>query len=109
MRGQRTRTPRKARSPSPWNGSQNPIAFCRATTQDDAPGMPARGREHTTSFNGGKVTEEAQFRATGGRKPCVARVNLRPGEGKVVVNRRPFEHYFHSEAWRLEVPQPRVA
>src|SRR5438094_756872 len=109
MRGQRTRTPRKARSPSPWNGSQNPIGFCRATTQDDVPGMPARGREHTTSFDGAKVSEQAQFRATGRRKTSVARVILRPGEGKVVVNRRPFEHYFHSEALRQEVQQPLVA
>ena len=55
------------------------------------------------------MTEEAQFRATGRRKTSVARVILRPGEGKVVVNRRPFEHYFHSEALRQEVQQPLVA
>src|SRR5436309_1244079 len=109
MRGQRTRTPHKPRSPSPWNGSQNPIAFCGAPTRDDMPGMTARGRERTSSFDGAKVSEQAQFRATGRRKTSVARVILRPGEGKVVVNRRPFEHYFHSEALRQEVQQPLVA
>ena len=109
MRGQRTRTLRKVRSPSPWNGSQNPIAFCGAPTRDDMPGMAVRGREHTSSFDGAKVSEQAQFRATGRRKTSVARVILRPGEGKVVVNRRPFEHYFHSEALRQEVQQPLVA
>jgi len=32
------------------------------------------------------VTESVQFRATGRRKTSVARVILRPGEGKVKVN-----------------------
>jgi small subunit ribosomal protein S9 len=52
------------------------------------------------------MADDVQFRATGRRKTSVARVILRPGEGKVVVNRRPFEHYFHSEALRQEVQQP---
>jgi small subunit ribosomal protein S9 len=36
----------------------------------------------------------------------VARVILRPGSGKVVVNRRQIEGYFPSEAMRVEVRQP---
>lgn len=55
------------------------------------------------------MTETAQFRATGRRKTSVARVFLRSGEGKVLVNRRPFESYFRSEALRAEVRQPLVA
>jgi small subunit ribosomal protein S9 len=35
-------------------------------------------------------------------------VILRPGEGKVVVNGRPFEQYFPSQALRTEVQQPLV-
>jgi small subunit ribosomal protein S9 len=35
-------------------------------------------------------------------------VILRPGEGKVVVNGRPFDQYFPSEALRTEVQQPLV-
>jgi small subunit ribosomal protein S9 len=38
----------------------------------------------------------------------VARVILRPGEGKVRVNGRPAEEYFQSEAVRREVQQPLV-
>ncbi len=55
------------------------------------------------------MAETVQFRATGRRKTSVARVILRPGEGKVLVNRRPFEGYFPSEALRVEVQQPLVA
>ena len=55
------------------------------------------------------MTEIAQYRATGRRKTSVARVFLRPGGGKLMVNRRPFEDYFPSEALRAEVRQPLVA
>jgi small subunit ribosomal protein S9 len=55
------------------------------------------------------VTETVQYRATGRRKTSVARVLLRPGSGKVVVNRRQFEGYFPSEALRVEVRQPLTA
>ncbi len=54
------------------------------------------------------MTEQLQFRATGRRKTAVARVILRSGEGKAVVNRRAFEQYFPSEALRVEVQQPLV-
>ncbi len=40
-----------------------------------------------------------QFAAVGRRKTATARVYLRPGTGKVVVNKRPMEGYF-SLAWR---------
>jgi small subunit ribosomal protein S9 len=53
------------------------------------------------------VIEQVQFRATGRRKTSLARVILRPGEGKTMtVNSRPFESYFPSEAMRVEVRQP---
>ena len=53
--------------------------------------------------------ETAQYLATGRRKTSVARVFLRPGSGKLVVNRRPFENYFPSEALRAEIRQPLLA
>jgi small subunit ribosomal protein S9 len=55
------------------------------------------------------VAELVQFMATGRRKTSVARVILRPGAGKVVVNRRGFESYFPSPALRVEVQEPLVA
>lgn len=54
------------------------------------------------------MTDQVEFRGTGRRKTSVARVILRPGEGKVVVNHRAFEHYFPSLALRNEVQQPLV-
>ncbi len=54
------------------------------------------------------MTDQVQFRATGRRKKSIARVILRPGEGKLVINGRPFDSYFPSEALRAEVQQPLV-
>jgi small subunit ribosomal protein S9 len=39
----------------------------------------------------------------------MARVILRPGEGKMTVNSRPFDTYFPSDAMRVEVRQPLAA
>ncbi len=54
------------------------------------------------------MTDQVQFRATGRRKTSVARVILRPGEGKIVVNHRSVEDYFPVEAMRNELQQPLV-
>ncbi|ARA94081.1 MAG: 30S ribosomal protein S9 [Bacteroidetes bacterium] len=40
-----------------------------------------------------------QYQAVGRRKTSVARVYLRPGNGTIVVNKRPMEQYFPLE-WR---------
>ncbi len=55
------------------------------------------------------MEELAQFRGTGRRKTSQARVILRPGEGKVAVNRRAFEAYFPTNALRTEVLEPLVS
>ena len=47
-----------------------------------------------------------EFWATGRRKTAIARVVLTPGEGKIVVNRKPIESYFGREALRLAVHNP---
>lgn len=44
--------------------------------------------------------------ATGRRKTSVARVRLTPGEGKVVVNDRPFEAFFTIASVRQYIEQP---
>ncbi|MFN9549225.1 MAG: 30S ribosomal protein S9 [Pirellulaceae bacterium] len=40
---------------------------------------------------------------TGRRKTSIARVRLRPGTGKIVVNGRPFEEYFTTDKERRQV------
>ncbi len=47
-----------------------------------------------------------QYLGTGRRKSAIARVFLRPGEGKLVVNGRGVADYFPSEMARMMVKQP---
>lgn len=47
-----------------------------------------------------------QYYGTGKRKTSVARVFLRPGSGKITVNRREFEEYFTTPAQRAYVMTP---
>jgi small subunit ribosomal protein S9 len=49
-----------------------------------------------------------QYLGTGRRKTSIARVFLRPGSGKIIVNGRPIENYFPTEAGRLPVRQPLI-
>ena len=46
------------------------------------------------------------IQTTGRRKESVARVRLRPGNGKVTVNGRTAEDYFPSESHRLVFTEP---
>ena len=43
---------------------------------------------------------------TGRRKTSVARVWIKPGSGRVTVNRRTFEDYFPRETLRMIIAQP---
>ncbi len=46
------------------------------------------------------------YQATGRRKTSVARVILKPGTGRIEVNKRPIEKYFPRETLRMVVRQP---
>jgi small subunit ribosomal protein S9 len=46
------------------------------------------------------------FKGTGKRKTSVARVILRPGQGEIIVNRRPADEYFGRESSRMIIRQP---
>ena len=43
---------------------------------------------------------------TGRRKQAVARVRLRPGTGKITINKRAFEDYFPSPTHRMIATEP---
>ena len=47
-----------------------------------------------------------RFYGTGRRKTSVARVWIRHGSGRVVINRRAFEDYFPRETLRMIIAQP---
>ena len=44
--------------------------------------------------------------AVGRRKGAVARVRIRPGSGKILVNKREFEDYFRASTLRGYITQP---
>jgi len=46
------------------------------------------------------------IQSTGRRKRAVARVRVRPGTGKIVVNRREVTEYFPSETHRMVLTEP---
>src|ERR1700704_5700620 len=56
-----------------------------------------------------KVDKLNRAYATGKRKDAVARVWLKPGAGKIIVNTREFEVYFARPVLRMLINQPLVA
>src|SRR5581483_4738493 len=58
---------------------------------------------------GGSVMAAAvldRFYGTGRRKTSIARVWIKPGAGRIVVNKRAFEDYFPRETLRMIIAQP---
>ena len=53
-----------------------------------------------------EIDAQGRAYATGGRKDAVARVWLKPGTGKIVVNGRDQETYFARPSLRLVINQP---
>lgn len=47
-----------------------------------------------------------QYYGTGRRKTSAARVFLRPGNGRIVVNQLPIEEYFPRETLRMDLSRP---
>jgi len=56
-----------------------------------------------------KLDKQGRAYATGKRKDAVARVWLKPGPGKVVINERTIEVYFARPVLRMLIQQPLVA
>lgn len=52
---------------------------------------------------------EVQYMGTGRRKKSVARVRLKPGSGRIVINGKEMDQYFGLETLKLIVRQPLVA
>jgi small subunit ribosomal protein S9 len=49
---------------------------------------------------------KVQYYGTGRRKTATARVYLRPGNGRIFVNKRPVEVYFPRATHRMDLAQP---
>lgn len=52
------------------------------------------------------MAQPFDIHAVGKRKNSIARIYLRPGTGKIIVNRREFEDYFPVEISRMIIRQP---
>ena len=55
------------------------------------------------------MAKETKYTATGRRKESVARVELRPGNGEFMVNKRLLDVYFVRESSRMLIKQPLIA
>ena len=53
-----------------------------------------------------KLDEYGRAYATGKRKDAVARVWIKPGNGKITINKREFEKYFARPVLRMILKQP---
>lgn len=49
---------------------------------------------------------EIQYNATGRRKTSVARVTIKPGDGQIIINKKPADVYFPGETLRMMIRQP---
>jgi small subunit ribosomal protein S9 len=56
-----------------------------------------------------KIDKQGRAYATGKRKNAVARVWLKPGPGKILINERTIEVYFARPVLRMLIQQPFVA
>lgn len=52
------------------------------------------------------MIEIVKFAATGRRKTSIARVNIMPGAGNIIINNLPFDHYFSWERERNQIVEP---
>jgi small subunit ribosomal protein S9 len=72
--------------------------------QDLAPAAAAAAPVHVQKLDG-----QGRAYATGKRKDAVARVWLKPGSGKIVVNEKTFTDYFARPVLQMIVQQPILA
>ena len=56
-----------------------------------------------------KIDGQGRAYATGKRKNAVARVWIKPGSGKILVNTKPVEQFFARPVLRMMIQQPIVA
>lgn len=52
------------------------------------------------------MTTQQYFAAVGRRKTSVARARIMSGAGQIVVNGKPLEDYFGSNAWTAQIEEP---
>jgi small subunit ribosomal protein S9 len=84
-----------------------PAAAPEAAAEDTAaPAEPAPPPVEAAPIREQQLDKQGRAYATGRRKDAIARVWLKPGSGKIVVNGREQEVYFARPSLRLVINQP---
>ena len=89
-------------------GQEAPAAAAPAAAAaagDEAPAVPQAPMQAPTPLREQQIDKQGRAYATGRRKDAVARVWLKPGTGKIIVNGRDQEVYFARPTLRLIINQ----
>jgi len=65
--------------------------------------------ENTAPVYEQKIDDQGRAYATGKRKDAIARVWIKPGSGKISINKRDFNEYFARPVLQMVLQQPIVA
>jgi len=85
------------------------IAAAEAPNAAEAPASEAKTETQVVEKREPKIDKLGRAYATGRRKDASARVWIRPGTGKFVVNKRDVTNYFARSVLRMVLNQPFVA
>ncbi|EJF90807.1 30S ribosomal protein S9 [Bartonella vinsonii subsp. arupensis OK-94-513] len=69
----------------------------------------AEAHENVAPVHVQKLDSQGRAYATGKRKDAVARVWIKPGSGKIIINNKEFDQYFARPVLRMILRQPIVA
>tara|TARA_B100000676_G_scaffold298200_1_gene340856 strand:- start:1118 stop:1738 length:621 start_codon:yes stop_codon:yes gene_type:complete len=103
---------RKVEATAPDAAVQQPTEEAPRTLTDFAElaavatGTTAPDRPLEETSNEPKIDERGRSYATGRRKDAVARVWIKPGPGKMVINGREIESYFARPTQQMMIKQP---
>jgi len=81
-------------------------AEAAATPEADAPAEVAQPPVEQAPLREQQIDKQGRAYATGRRKDAIARVWLKPGSGRILVNGREQEVYFARPSLRLVINQP---
>ena len=78
------------------------------TLAGEAPAAPAAPAAPPAPLREKEIDAQGRAYATGRRKDAVARVWIKPGAGKIVINERTIEVYFARPVLRMLINQPLI-
>ena len=101
-----TETPAAEASEGKTAVAEAPAREARDKDAPDDQGISTQGPQIQAVLREQQLDKHGRAYATGRRKDAVARVWLKPGSGKIVINERDQEVYFARPSLRLVINQP---